>query len=233
MAKTQNDFVNNMTHELKTPLFTISIASKMLGEQESVKQNDKYVSYVNSIQQETQRLNKLVETLLRTAAINTKQWKDYKQVIDLHELIRTAVQNMDLIREEQKATIELFLQAQTHYIKADQAQMESVIYSLADNAFKYSDGPAHITIRTQNKGNNIMISFRDNGIGMDMETKGMIFERFFRAHTGNLHNVKGYGIGLSYVKTVVDAHRGTISVNTSPGNGSEFVLLIPCAEYGN
>ena len=103
LAKTQNDFVNNMTHELKTPLFTISIASKMLGEQESIKQNDKYLSYVNSIQQETQRLNKLVETLLRTAAINTKQWMDHKQVIDLHELIRTAVQNLDLIREEQKS----------------------------------------------------------------------------------------------------------------------------------
>lgn len=233
LAKTQNDFVNNMTHELKTPLFTISIASKMLGEQDSVKQNDKYVSYVNSIQQETQRLNKLVETLLRTAAINTKHSKDHKQVIDLHELIRTAVQNMDLIREKQKATIELFLEAQTHDIRADQAQMESVIYSLADNAFKYSDGPAHITIRTQNKGNNIMISFQDKGIGMDIETRGMIFERFFRAHTGNLHNVKGYGIGLSYVKTVVEAHRGTITVNTSPGNGSEFILLIPCAEYGN
>ncbi len=233
LAETKNDFINNMTHELKTPLFTISIASKMLAEQGPVKQNDKYASYISSIQQETQRLNQLVETLLQTAAIKTKQGQDNRQEIDLHQLIRNAVQNIDLIREEQKATIELDLQAKAHHILADQTQIEGVLYSLADNAFKYTEGPAHITIRTENRGNQIMISFRDNGIGMDVETKGMIFERFFRAHTGNLHDVKGYGIGLSYVKTVIDAHGGTITVNTAPGKGSEFILLIPCVPYGS
>jgi two-component system phosphate regulon sensor histidine kinase PhoR len=143
------------------------------------------------------------------------------------------VQNIDLIREERNAKIELVLQAKAHHIQADQTQIEGVIYSLADNAFKYSEGPVHITIHTENRGNRIMISFRDNGIGMDLETKGMIFERFYRAHTGNLHDVKGYGIGLSYVKTVIEAHGGTITVNTATGKGSEFILLIPCVPYGN
>ncbi len=233
LAEIKNDFINNMTHELKTPLFTISIASKMLSEQAPIRENEKYVSYVESIQQETGRLTKLVDKVLQTSALEKKKLQPDRKTTDIHALIRAAVVNLELIRAEQGATIELLLDATSHFIHADETHMESVIYSLLDNAFKYSNGPAHITITTKNRNNRIIIAVIDKGIGLDMETKGLIFERFFRAHTGDLHDVKGYGIGLSYVRSVIEAHDGSVTVNSVVGEGSEFILSLPCTSYGN
>ncbi len=231
IAEIKNDFVNNMTHELKTPLFTISIASKMLAEQPGIKENNKYISYVQSIQQETDRLTKLVDKVLQTSSLERKQLQLDKKEIDLHAAIRSAVDNLELIRQEQKATIELYLEADQHMIYADETHIQSVIYSLADNAFKYSNGPAHITISSRNVDNGIIVWIADKGIGFDAATKQQVFERFFRAHTGNLHDVKGYGIGLSYVKSIIEAHGGTISVESKPGKGSEFIIILPCTPH--
>ena len=233
LAETKSDFISNMTHELKTPLFTISIASKMLGEQEPIRENKKFLSYIESIQQETGRLTSLVEKVLQTTALEKKQLQLDKKDIDIHALIHSSVKNLELIREQQQASIEINLGASMHFIHADETHIESVIYSLVDNAFKYSNGPAHITIATQNKDDQVLISFIDKGIGFDVETKSMIFERFFRASTGNLHNVKGYGIGLSYVRSSIEAHDGSITVNSAVGKGSEFILSLPFINYGS
>ncbi|MEO7530852.1 MAG: HAMP domain-containing sensor histidine kinase [Sediminibacterium sp.] len=233
LAEVKNDFINNMTHELKTPLFTISIASKMLAEHSAIKENTKFASYIESIQEETGRLTKLVDKVLQASALEKKQLQLDKKELDMHTVIRTSVKSLELIREEQNAVINLSLQAEMHIIDGDETHIAGVIYSLVDNAFKYSNGPAHITISTINRGNHILVSFVDKGIGFDLETKGLIFERFFRAHTGNLHHVKGYGIGLSYVKTIIDAHKGSISVNSKVGKGSEFILILPYIPYGN
>lgn len=232
LALVKEDFINNMTHELKTPLFTISIASKMLAEQEHIKQNEKFTSYIESIQEETARLTQLVNKVLETSALDKKQLQLDRKQVDLHMLIRSAVKSFDLIRKEQGASIELFLLAQTHTIYADETHITAAISSLLDNAFKYSKQTVHITITTNNRNKHILLSIADKGIGIDPETKHQLFERFFRGNTGNLHNVKGYGIGLSYVKTIIEAHGGSISVKSSVGEGSEFILILPYS-YGN
>jgi signal transduction histidine kinase len=232
LALAKENFINNMTHELKTPLFTISIASKMLGAQDQIKQNEKLVSYIESIQEETSRLTQLVDKVLETSALDKEQIQLDKKDFDIHHVIRSAVRSFDLIGKEQGASIELSLAASMHTIHGDETHIKASICNLLDNAFKYSKKPAHITITTNNKGNQILISIADKGIGIDPESKHQLFERFFRGHTGNLHDVKGYGIGLSYVKTIIEVHGGSISVKSSVGEGSEFVLTLPYS-HGN
>ncbi|MES2332706.1 MAG: HAMP domain-containing sensor histidine kinase [Bacteroidota bacterium] len=232
LALAKEDFINNMTHELKTPLFTISIASKMLAAQEPIRQNEKYVSYIESIQEETARLTQLVDKVLETSALDTEQMQLDKKQVDLHLAIRAAVKSFDLIRKEQGASIEFYPTALIHMINGDETHINAAIRSLLDNAFKYSKEPAQITITTTNQGKNIQLSIADKGIGIDLETKHQLFDRFFRGHTGNLHDVKGYGIGLSYVKAIVEAHGGSISVKSKVGEGSEFILILPYS-YGD
>jgi signal transduction histidine kinase len=232
LALAKENFINNMTHELKTPLFTISIASKMLAAQEQIKQNEKINSYIESIQEETARLTQLVDKVLETSALDKEQMQLDKKEIDLHLVIRSAVKSFDLIRKEQGASVELLLTAPVHTIYGDETHITAAICNLLDNAFKYSKQAARITIATANKANHISLSIADQGIGIDPATKHQLFERFFRGHTGNLHDVKGYGIGLSYVKTIIEAHGGSISVKSAVGEGSEFILILPYS-YGN
>jgi signal transduction histidine kinase len=227
LALAKEDFINNMTHELKTPLFTISIASRMLAEQEPIKQNEKFTSYIESIQEETARLTHLVDKVLETSALDKQQMQLDHEPLDLHTVIRNAVKSFDLIRKEQGASIKLFLNASTHSIHGDETHLTAAICNLLDNAFKYSTEAAQITVTTANQGKHIMFSIADKGIGINLETKHQLFERFFRGHTGNLHNVKGYGIGLSYVKSIAEAHGGSISVKSTVGEGSEFILILP------
>jgi two-component system phosphate regulon sensor histidine kinase PhoR len=233
LAVIRNDFINNMTHELKTPLFTISIASKMLAEQAVIQENNKYISYVESIQQETGRLTKLIDIVLQTAAIDKKQLQLTKTIIDVHAVIRASVQSFELITTTQNAMLRLSLDAQEHTMYGDETHITGILYSLIDNALKYSVAPADITISTMNSGSNIAISVADKGIGLDADAKKLVFERFFRAHTGDLHEVKGYGIGLSYVKSMTEEHDGTIHVESKPGKGSAFVVTFPTSKYGN
>ncbi|MBV9988093.1 MAG: HAMP domain-containing histidine kinase [Chitinophagaceae bacterium] len=232
LAELKNDFINNMTHELKTPLFTISIASKMLAEQALTKENPKYASYVSSIQQETGRLTKLVDKVLQASSLEKKQLALDMKSVDLHEAIHAAVKSLELIRTTQQAVLKLSLQAAHHQIYADETHIESVMFSLLDNAFKYSNGPADILISTRNENGNIVLTIADKGIGLDAANRQLVFERFFRAHTGDLHEVKGYGIGLSYVKSVIEAHNGSVRVESKLSEGSQFILTLPCYPDG-
>ncbi len=227
LALAKEDFINNMTHELKTPLFTISIASKMLAAQQPIRDNPKFSSYINSIQEETARLTQLVDKVLESSALDKQQMQLSKKQLDVHRAIQSAVKSFELISTERGATINTKLDADQHTILGDESHITAAVSSLLDNAFKYSKDSPHITIGTRNENKNIWVSIIDNGIGIDMETKHQLFDRFFRGHTGNLHDVKGYGIGLSYVKSIVEAHGGSISVKSKPGEGSEFVLILP------
>jgi signal transduction histidine kinase len=232
LALAKEDFINNMTHELKTPLFTISIASKMLAAQEQIRQNDKLTSYIESIQEETARLTLLVDKVLETSALDKEQLQLDKKELNLHTIIHAAVKSFALISKEQGASVKLVLAAPVHTIYGDETHISAAICSLLDNAFKYSKEAAEVTITTNSQDKHITVSIADKGIGIDLQTKHQLFERFFRGHTGNLHDVKGYGIGLSYVKAIVDAHGGSISVKSAVGEGSEFVLILPYS-YGN
>lgn len=223
----KNDFINNMTHELKTPLFTISIASKMLAKEYEENRNTRPAKYTTSIQQEVKRLNSLVENILQTSLLEQKKLSLDKKTMDIHAAIKRATEGFELIRQEKGGVISLVLSAKNHHIVADEPHIVNTIYNLLDNAFKYTEKEPHILITTSNIGNAIALTIKDNGIGFTAETKSLLFERFFRAHTGNLHNVKGFGIGLSYVKSVVEAHNGQLTVNSNLNKGSEFTLQLP------
>jgi len=222
----RNDFVNNMTHELKTPLFTVSIASKML-EAQHRGADPKQSRYIQSIRQEVKRLDNLVEKILQASLLEKKQLTLQRKRLNLHELITRTVDRFSLIQEHRQGAITLALEAARHEIEGDETHIENSIFNLLDNAFKYAEAQPEVTITTCNKGNYILLSIIDNGIGIDRPTRHLVFERFFRAHTGNLHTVKGFGIGLSYVRSVAEAHSGSITVHSILHKGSTFTLQLP------
>lgn len=227
LSEMKNDFINNMTHELKTPLFTISIASRMMSEQPETTLHEKNRTYLQSIRQETARLNNLVESVLETAGMQQQQLPFEKEVVDFHEVIRQAVISFKPVEWQREGKISAQFEATTHHICANPLQISNMLHNLLDNAFKYTLVHPRITLSTANKDNQLIFCISDNGIGLDKETRELIFERFYRVHTSNTHAVKGYGIGLSYVRSVVMAHGGAIEVKSTPGKGSTFIIQLP------
>ena len=230
LAELKNDFINNMTHELKTPLFTVSLASRLLAKPEDGN-TAKRSKYIHSIQQEVKRLDSLIDKILLSSQLEQKRVRFETRTVDLHEVVSTARKHFELLRAETGGDIQLNLLAGNFFIKGDEAHLVSSVCNLMDNAFKYTKRQPQIVITTKSQGGSVSLSVRDNGVGFDSETKDLIFERFFRAHTGNLHTVRGHGIGLSYVKSVVDSHGGSITVNSKLGSGSEFTLHFPLIKH--
>ena len=227
LSEIKNDFINNMTHEFKTPLATISLAVDALRNDKVVQDREKMNYFSGIIKEENKRMNKHVETILQAAVMDRQELQLNKQPLHVHNLIREIMDNYKLQLEEKGARGELSLDARFDYVEADPVHFRNLISNLIDNAVKYSKDNLLIKIATYNTNKFIGIRIEDNGIGMSKETVRRIFEKFYRAHTGNLHNVKGFGLGLSYVKTVVDAHQGKIKVDSVLGKGSAFTLEIP------
>ena len=228
LSEIKSDFINNMTHELKTPLATISLAIDALTNEKVIHDTDKIKVYSSLIKEENKRMNKQVEKILQAARLEKEEIKLNLQSLDAHEVIHKVADNFALQVQEKNGVLELKLNASNPNIKADDVHFSNIIFNLLDNALKYSEGSPHITVETFKHGNGMLsIKVKDNGIGMDKETQARIFEKFYRAHTGNLHNVKGFGLGLSYVKAIVDAHEGKIKVESTPGKGSTFTITLP------
>ncbi len=228
LSEIKSDFINNMTHELKTPLATISLAIDALTNEKVIHDVDKIKIYSSMIKEENKRMNKQVEKILQAARLEKEEIKLNVQELDTHEIIHKVADNMMLQIKEKNGTLSLDLTAVNHNIEADEVHFSNIIFNLLDNAMKYSDKAPQIEVVTLNTGNGMLsIKVKDNGIGMDKETQARIFEKFYRAHTGNLHNVKGFGLGLSYVKAIVDAHNGKIKVESTPGKGSIFTIILP------
>ncbi len=228
LSEIKSDFINNMTHELKTPLATISLAIDALTNEKVIHDTDKIKVYSSMIKEENKRMNKQVEKILQAARLEKEEIKLNLQSLDAHEVIHKVADNFALQVQEKNGVLELKLNASNPNIKADDVHFSNIIFNLLDNALKYSEGSPHITVETFKHGNGMLsIKVKDNGIGMDKETQARIFEKFYRAHTGNLHNVKGFGLGLSYVKAIVDAHEGKIKVESTPGKGSTFTITLP------
>lgn len=227
LSEIKNDFINNMTHEFKTPLATISLAVDALRNDKVAQDREKMNYFSGIIKEENKRMNKHVETILQAAVMDRQELTLNKVPLHVHNLIHEIMDNYKLQLEEKGARAELSLDARFDYIEADQVHFRNLISNLVDNAVKYSKDNLLIKIATYNTNKFIGIRIEDNGIGMSKETVRRIFEKFYRAHTGNLHNVKGFGLGLSYVKTVVDAHDGKIKVDSVLGKGSAFTLEIP------
>ncbi len=230
LSEIKSDFINNMTHELKTPLATISLAVDALTNERVINDTDKIRYYSGMIKDENKRMNKQVESILQAARIERQEITLNRTVLDVHALIQSTADNLILQINEKNGKLTLHLKASRHHISGDEVHISNIIFNLLDNAIKYSKDPMRIDIETGNSGNMLAIRFKDNGIGMNKETQGRIFEKFYRAHTGNIHNVKGFGLGLSYVKAMVDAHGGRVRVESVLGRGSTFIVLFPIVQ---
>ncbi len=227
LSEIKSDFINNMTHEFKTPLATISLAVDALKNEKVSGDKEKTNYFTGIIKEENKRMNKQVETILQAALLDKQEVQLNLKKLAAHDLIVSALNNINLQVEEKGGKLDVELGAEKDLILADEVHFTNLINNLLDNAVKYSKENLHIKLSTKNAGNQLKIIIEDNGIGMNKETLNRIFEKFYRAHTGNVHNVKGFGLGLSYVKTMVDAHRGSIKAESILGKGSSFCITIP------
>jgi two-component system phosphate regulon sensor histidine kinase PhoR len=229
LSEIKNDFINNMTHEFKTPLATISLAVDAL-KNEKVTSDPQKLGYFSSIiKEENQRMNRQVETILKSALMERQEVELNLKPTNVHQVIEDVADNFVLRLEEKKGRLETNLQAEEVVIDADEVHFSNLINNLLDNAVKYSKDnvPPKVCLSTSSNAKKIFIKIEDNGIGMSRETLKRIFEKFYRAHTGNIHNVKGFGLGLSYVKTVVEAHGGIIKADSILGKGSCLTIELP------
>jgi len=230
ISEIKTDFINNMTHEFKTPIATISLAIDALKNEKVIADPTKSEYFISVIKSENKRMNKQVESILQASLLDNKEIQLNRKLISAHQLIQQAVDNSMLSLQEKNGKIATNLEASSDVIFADELHFSNIINNILDNAIKYSK-PEGVTIKlyTESKGKDIKIVISDDGIGMSKDTIKQIFEKFYRAHTGNIHNVKGFGLGLSYVKSVVEAHKGTIKVESNLGVGSRFTILLPQA----
>lgn len=230
LSEIKSDFINNMTHEFKTPLATISLAVDALKNEKVSRDREKTDYFTGIIKEENKRMNKQVETILQAALLDKQEVQLNLKRLAAHDLIVSVLNNINLQVEEKGGKLEVELDAENDVINADEVHFTNLINNLLDNAVKYSKDNLHIKLSTKNAGHYFKIKIEDNGIGMNKETLHRIFEKFYRAHTGNVHNVKGFGLGLSYVKTMIDAHHGTIKAESILGKGSSFCITLPLAK---
>ncbi|MRT94178.1 sensor histidine kinase KdpD [Ancylomarina sp. 16SWW S1-10-2] len=227
LSKIKNDFINNMTHEFKTPISTISLASQMLRDTSVATTPESMNQMAKIINDESRRLSYQVEKVLQMAIFNEGRLKLKLKAVNLHQIIENLMPNFAIKVEDKKGNTYQHLDAKEDLVMLDEVHIGNLISNLMDNAIKYSKDAPEISISTRNKDKGIVMTITDNGIGISKEDQKMIFERFFRVHTGNVHNVKGFGLGLSYVKRIVDAHGGHVSVNSSLGKGTKFEVYLP------
>jgi two-component system phosphate regulon sensor histidine kinase PhoR len=227
LSEMKNDFINNMTHELKTPIATISMASEVLLKTEFKSTGERIKQYSKVIFEENQRLKALVERVLQMATQEKDEFHITKENTDIHQLIKNTVDRLCLDQCRKPVKLEYELQATTYNINVDRLHFTNIVINLVNNAYKYSGSNPHIIITTKDYNHGIMIIFEDNGYGISNEAQKHIFEKFFRVSTGNLHNVKGYGLGLYYVKTMTEAHNGFIKVRSELNKGSKFIVYLP------
>ena len=227
LSEMKNDFIGNMTHELKTPISTIALSSEVISDPAIVNEPERLATYASIIRSENERLRAQVERVLQLATLDQEKLALKRERIDMHERIRHVVDAFKLPLEERQGSIEMNLEATDHWVTGDPVHLTNVVFNLVDNALKYSAGPPRITITTRIRGRWIAVAVEDRGIGIRKDDLKHVFERFYRVPTGNVHNVKGFGLGLHYVQQIVHAHGGAIEVQSEPGNGSIFTFRIP------
>lgn len=227
LSEMKTDFINNMTHEFKTPIATISLAADSLNNPVVLKNEEKILRFSRIIKQENIRMHKQVEKVLQMALLDKKDFNLKWSSVNMHDLILAAIENISLQVETREGSVKGFLNASEAVVNGDQTHLSNIINNLLDNANKYSHQKPHITVFTRNVDKGLEIIVKDEGIGLSREVRKFIFDKFYRVPTGNIHNVKGFGLGLSYVKTMVEAHKGKIDVRSELGKGSSFILYFP------
>jgi two-component system phosphate regulon sensor histidine kinase PhoR len=227
ISEMKSDFINNMTHEFKTPIATISLAADTITNPKVINDEARIKHFIGMIKKENSRMNKKVETILQIASLDKKEIEFRYENISLHSIIEHVVETIDLQVQQRNGKISLFLEASDPVIYGDNEHLTNLINNLLDNAIKYSPEAPEISVKTKNIEKGVLLSVEDKGIGMTKAVQSKIFERFYRQSSGNIHDVKGFGLGLNYARAIIDAHRGNISVFSEPGKGSRFEIFIP------
>lgn len=227
LSEIQKDFINNMTHEFKTPISTIAISAEVLKNPGIIHTPERLLNYVTIIQNENHRLKQQVERVLQMARLDKEDIGLKKEQVDIHELICEAVKNITPSLQSKNGKINMDLNAMHNLVLVDRLHFINVFYNLLDNAIKYNHSSPEIIIRTHVDNKVLLISVSDNGIGISEENHKKIFHKFYRVPTGNIHDVKGFGIGLNYVKLIVEKHEGKVSLQSDLDKGSTFTIAIP------
>lgn len=227
LSEVKTDFINNMTHELKTPISTISVSSEMLLREEVGGDPERRQRYATIIRHENDRLKSQVERVLQVATLSPDKLNLNPEAVDMHEVIEHAMSSVDLHIRERGGQMRFDLKATQHVIQGDHVHLTNLVHNLLDNAIKYSEAEPDVHISTHSDSRLFHLEISDKGIGIDERHHKMIFDKFFRVPTGNVHNVKGFGLGLFYVKTVVEAHGGRVSLKSQKGKGSTFCVQLP------
>ncbi|MCK5079425.1 MAG: HAMP domain-containing histidine kinase [Bacteroidales bacterium] len=227
LSDIKSDFINNMTHEFKTPIATVSLAVDSINNSKIIKEEKEVRYYTGIIREEIQRMNKQVESVLRMSLLDKHELEFNLIETDIHELIDMAVSKVSLLLNERNGEIEVDAKAEDALVKIDPDHFTNALLNLLDNAIKYSEAEPQIVISTRNMDDGLTISVKDHGMGMSKEVQQKIFDKFYRKSSGNIHNIKGFGLGLSYVKAIVEAFGGSISVKSEAGKGSTFNIFLP------
>lgn len=223
LDRMKNEFISNMTHEIKTPISTISLACEMLGESPT----SDVQTYIGIIADENARMRLLVETILQSSKMASGNFQIKTAEVDMNHIIQHVAQSFRLTLQGRGGSMETRLEADPAIVYGDELHLTNLVYNLVDNGIKYSEGAPHIVVGTARRGNRFLISVQDHGIGIAKADQKRVFEKFYRVSTGNVHNVKGFGIGLNYVAQVVRLHHGSVSLESELGKGSTFTVSLP------
>ncbi|MBI3521320.1 MAG: HAMP domain-containing histidine kinase [Bacteroidetes bacterium] len=230
IAEHTTDFLNNMTHEFKTPLTNINLAGKMIVKDSNIKQEEKIKHYTSIILEENEKLKVQVEQVLSMTALERGEIPLQEAELDAHQLLQHCIKNISLQIENKKGHLHLHADAKNSMVRGDKTHLSNAFCNLIDNAIKYSGGKPELSIQTSNSGEHLLIAVSDKGIGIDKEYQQKVFNKYFRVPTGNLHDVKGFGLGLAYVKKIVELHGGKIELQSNKDQGTTFTITLPNAE---
>ncbi|MER3376782.1 MAG: HAMP domain-containing sensor histidine kinase [Allomuricauda sp.] len=227
ISEIKSDFINNMTHEFKTPIATINLAVEAIRNPKSIEDKEKVLRYLGMIRDENKRMHAQVENVLRISKLEKNQLDITKDRVDIHDIIGDATAHIELIVQDRGGYVNQHLDAERSEVLANDMHMTNVIVNILDNAVKYSPESPKIDVYTEVVKNNIIIKIQDHGAGMSKAVLKKVFEKFYREHTGDIHNVKGHGLGLAYVKRIIDDHQGEVYAESEKGKGSTFYIKLP------
>jgi two-component system phosphate regulon sensor histidine kinase PhoR len=227
ISEIKNDFINNMTHEFKTPIATINLALDAIRNPKIIEDKEKVFKYLEMIRDENKRMHAQVENVLRISKLEKKELNIIKESSDIEEVINDAIEHVNLILEDRQGSVSTHFGAVRKVVLLNDVHFTNVIVNILENAIKYTPDVPKIDIYTENIKDMVLIKIKDNGVGMSKIAQKRIFEKFYREHTGDIHNVKGHGLGLAYVKRIVDDHNGQIYVESEKGKGSTFIIKLP------
>lgn len=228
ISEIKSDFINNMTHEFKTPIATISLASSAIESPKVMGNSEKISYYIDIIKKENKRMNSQVERVLQMAQLDNQDFNLNLQKINVHEIIENVANILSIRSKDKGGRIITSLKASCYNIAVDEVHFANILNNLIDNALKYNNNPPEILLETSIRNSKFVLEVSDNGLGMRKEVQKHVFDKFYRKPSGNIHNIKGFGLGLSYVKAIVEAHGGEVSVDSELGNGSKFTILLKC-----